>query len=199
MPRAKNDRYFEVVLVAILGGAYPIVHYILYTLHICLGGTSGNYGRGVPRRARIQLWLWWGENFSFVHPQDLIPKYIYSLSVFGWCHYGPKPPIQYIRSQPMRNGHVKDYSFKKPIFFKPDIHSIQITGPESMFMNKTICWSLESESDYHISAVWEMLTSAGELQGRINPRIICIRRILINIRRIFNVSYTSWRKIYFFL
>ena len=55
MPRAKNDRYFEVVLVAILGGAYPIVHYILYTLYIILGGTGGNYGRGVPRRARIQL------------------------------------------------------------------------------------------------------------------------------------------------
>ena len=157
-----------------MGGAYP-------------GGQEFNFDCGEVRIFLLSTYKTWFQN-TFIH-------YLF----LGGVTRVPEPPIQYIRLQPMRDGHVKDYSFKKPNFFKPDIHSIQITGPKSMFMNKTICWSLESESDYHISAVWEMLTSAGELQGRINPRIICIRRILISIRRIFNVSYTSWRKIYFFL
>ena len=80
VPWAKNaDRYFQVALVAIMGGAYPIVHYTLYCVFPgCIGG---NYGRGVPRRARIQLWLWWGEKFLlFTYIlQDLIPNYTFSI------------------------------------------------------------------------------------------------------------------------
>ena len=84
VPWAKNaDRYFQVALVAIMGGAYPIVRYTLYCVFPgCIGG---NYGRGVPRRARIQLWLWWGENFAFVHlhPDSKIHIFFFSVWVLG--------------------------------------------------------------------------------------------------------------------
>ena len=63
-----------------------------------------------------------------------------------------------------------------------------------MFMKNNNCQRQESESDYHTSAVWEMLTSAGELQGRLNPRIICIRNIECFIR----ITQAGGKNIYFF-